>query len=163
MTLSDRSRHPLLGCISSTFDRPVEKHCNRLCLTHRRVMIGSTQRSIEILSYIKKLIKKSAGIGLDRYWPILRICGIGSVLKKWYRCIPRSNQSKCVLEQTMCFSQVGRPGSTSFIWQECWSRTKNHMLNTKFSTCQYINKFLFINTCVYLKNIIPHYHYIKYC
>ncbi len=59
------------------FDRPVEKHCNRLCLTHRRVTIGSTQRSIEILSYIKK-INNWAGIGLDRYRKILRICGIGS-------------------------------------------------------------------------------------
>ncbi len=32
-----RSRNPLFGCIPSTFDPPVEKHCNRLCLTHRRV------------------------------------------------------------------------------------------------------------------------------
>ncbi len=88
-THSERSRNPLLGCIPSTFDRPVEKHCNRLCLTHRRVTIGSTQRSIEILNYIKK--KTCAGIGLDRYRPILRICGIGSVLKKWYRCIPSVN------------------------------------------------------------------------
>ncbi len=50
-THSERSRNPLLGCIPSTFDRPVEKHCNRLCLTHRRVIIGSTQRRLEILSY----------------------------------------------------------------------------------------------------------------
>ncbi len=48
-TLSERSRNPRLGCIPSTFDRPVEKHCNILCLTHRRVTIGSTQRSIEVI------------------------------------------------------------------------------------------------------------------
>ncbi len=34
-------RDPLLGC---TFDPPVEKHCNRLCLTHRRVTIRSTEK-----------------------------------------------------------------------------------------------------------------------
>ncbi len=37
-------------------------------------------------SYIKK--KNCAGIGLDQYRPILRMCGIGSELKNWYRCIP---------------------------------------------------------------------------
>ncbi len=50
--------------------------------------IGSTQRSIEFLSYIYKKKKTCAGIGMDRYRLILRICGIGSVLKKRYRCIP---------------------------------------------------------------------------
>ncbi len=33
----------------------------------------------------------NAGIGFDRYRPILRICDFGSVLKKWYRCIPNGN------------------------------------------------------------------------
>ncbi len=59
---------PTFGLYTQHFDRAVEKHCNRLCLTHRRVTIGSTQRSIEILSYIK--IKKTAlvsdWIGVDR-------------------------------------------------------------------------------------------------
>ncbi len=48
-THSERSCDQLLSCIPSTFDPPVEKHCNRMCLTHRRVTIRSTQRSIEIL------------------------------------------------------------------------------------------------------------------
>ncbi len=85
----EQSRDPLLGCIPSTFDPPVEKHCNRLCFTHRRVTIRSTQRSREILHWFKK--KNCAGIGLDRYWAILRI--IGSVLKIWYCCIPRLQKS----------------------------------------------------------------------
>ncbi len=59
---------PTFGLYTQHFDRAVEKHCNRLCLTHRRVTIGSTQRSIEILSYIKK--KKNCAvsdwIGVDR-------------------------------------------------------------------------------------------------
>ncbi len=87
--LAVNNRRPSqIVCIPSTFDWPVEKHCNRLCLPHRRVTIGSTQRSIEILSYIKINKKTCAGIGLGRYWSILRIRGIGSVLKKLYLCIP---------------------------------------------------------------------------
>ncbi len=53
-THSERSHDPLWGCIPSTFDPPVEKHCRRLCLTHRRVTIRSTHRSIEILHWFKK-------------------------------------------------------------------------------------------------------------
>ncbi len=78
-SIPKHTRDPLLGCIPSTFDRPVEKRCNRLCLTHRSVTIWSTQRSIEILSCIDK--KK------------LRWYRIGSVLKKWYRCVPTVHQT----------------------------------------------------------------------
>ncbi len=38
--------------------------------------------------------KNGAGIGLDRYRQILRIFGIGSVLKKWYRCIPTCSHER---------------------------------------------------------------------
>ncbi len=68
VTHSERSRDPLLGWIPSTFDPrpPFERHCNRLCLTHRRV----TKR--EIRKFYIELIKKTA---LVSYWNrlILRI------------------------------------------------------------------------------------------
>ncbi len=65
-----------------TFDPPVEKHCNRLCFTHKsddRVNTEKYKNSTLIHFFIKNK---------TLCW--YRI-GIGLVLKKWYRCIPRYN------------------------------------------------------------------------
>ncbi len=51
---------PLKTVLRPTFDPLVEKHCNRLCLTHRRVTIRATQRSIGILHK-----NKNCCIGLE--------------------------------------------------------------------------------------------------
>ncbi len=78
-------RDPLLVCIPSTFDPLVE---NSLCLTHRRVTIRSTQRSIEMNYAVSDWIgisRSSEFLVSDRFWKN----GIGAslVIIQWDFCL----------------------------------------------------------------------------